>query len=249
MDKFVQFIIDWANSNPVFVLILFCFIIFVPACFLLLAMVAFFQGREVSFWPPKIGKKLEILAISNGEVSLSGLAQELSSAHAADAVAIQQVRAELRFLGVSSQFLYTRESFVEVLTDRKIKMKILLLNPFSEHARMLENMENLPVVENITTSARNMYDIARFNSNINIRFYDEVPYFRIMLVDRSCCLVSFYSEKRNNPQLMFCNNEKNQSFISVYDRMFETIWEKSIGYDSVFSSEKDENAKIYSIDQ
>lgn len=55
MDRFF----DWLSNNPVATAILLSIIGVVVLIIIIIYTVAFFQGRSISFWPPKVGEKLK----------------------------------------------------------------------------------------------------------------------------------------------------------------------------------------------
>jgi hypothetical protein len=86
MDAFFS----WLSSNPVVANVLIVALGAVVLSVVLIYLVAFFQGREVSFWPPKLGKKpvtlssaqarLEQAKVAFSEWDASHLRQRLASA-------------------------------------------------------------------------------------------------------------------------------------------------------------------------
>jgi hypothetical protein len=70
--------------------------------------------------------------------------------------------------------------------------------------------------------------------NIELRFYEEIPAFRLMFVDDEICLASTYILGKGDgsqlPQLHIVRQSASQDINSLYygfHQYFENIWEKS----------------------
>lgn len=209
--------------------LLIYFIIFFSILIVILIAIAVKQGREVSIWPPVIGKKVvtKTKHLQKTEESYSGFCADYENAHLADTDAINQTNKSFEFMGVSSQFLYTREGFLKLLSNRGIKFKFLLLDPSSDHAISLEKSEGIPVRRNILSSTLNLLDLKSSNNSIEVRFYNKKPVFRITLVNRDKCFISYYSSTRDNPQISFEDKNRTKSLFIPFSGIFDNEWESA----------------------
>ena len=58
-------LLKWLSTNPVVMITLLIAFFILIVLVILVYLVAFFQGREISFWPPKIGPKPKLKTITN----------------------------------------------------------------------------------------------------------------------------------------------------------------------------------------
>jgi len=225
MDKLIEFFIE----NSGYLNIVLAIGLLLVGFFIVIILVGFIQGRKIGLWPPSIGER-----VNNSEINVSpttsiietysGYSADYENAHKADAEAIESATRHFDFLGVSSQFLYTREGFIDFLSNRAIEFRFLLLDPTSSHASIIEEKEGIPLRRNIVTSAHNLLDMRIRNHSICIKFYNQEPRFRIIATDRKRCFVSYYSATQNNPQICFDNRKNGRSLLVPFLGIFDDLW-------------------------
>lgn len=228
-------LLDFFLKNPEYLAGLIGFAAILSLVVLIVAIIAFVQGREVAIGPIKFGQsqlKKENADTSkppsvDHQTAASGFVSDYPNAHKADVAAMANTTSSLDFLGISSQFLYTREGFLKFAENRAIAFRFLLLDPRSYYANQLEQLEGIPVRRNIITSARNLLDLSSKNPRIRIRFYKREPFFRVLNVDHSMSFVSYYGTTQNNPNISFRQTSEGTSFVSPMLALFERYWDES----------------------
>ena len=90
----------------------------------------------------------------------------------------------------------------------------------------------------VINSLRTIADLRRQYSNINVRFYKGNQMFRLMLIDDSLCLLSYYVMGQGDgsqlPQVhivKLSNETEVKSFYWPFKRYFNELWEKSEVWD------------------
>lgn len=248
MEKLLEYLLN--NSVLSYAIILI--VILLIGIVITMLVIAFIQGREIKLWPPSIGKRDNQKHIgsniSSALVSVktySGYCSDYENAHRADSDAIKETVGKFEFLGISSQFLYTREGFINFFSNRAIEFKFLLLDPESKYTEQLEKQEGIPVRRNIISSIYNLLDLKPKNNSIEIRLYNRPPLFRIIAIDRSKCFVGYYSATHNNPQVSFTRGNQNRSFAVPFLRIFDEIWEegKPVDYEYLSKFNSPSNSK------
>jgi hypothetical protein len=148
---------------------------------------------------------------------------------------------ELKFLGIGASKLTRENEFTEALsrcTPSK-QIKFLLLNP--EDARLIQAARNFnrPTEEyknNVKKSLQIISTLKRDRAfNIEVRFYATEPVFRLMFIDSSLCLFSYYElgkgEGSQLPQLHIVKADENKpNAESIYyplEKYFDKLWEES----------------------
>ncbi len=229
---------NWLSSNPIITIVFLVIIGIAVSAVVIIYFVAFFQGRSISFWPPKIGEELskesdllEKQGISKVLLTQTGIVDILKNAQQADDIGLEEVTKSYWFMGISSQYAYTQVRFRERLSERGRQCRFLLLNPDSSYIKTVEEREGAQIKQNILTTIENIKEIRqRSNPNIEVRLYDELPIFRLVIVNEAKCFVSYYSTRRGvaNPQLIFEDTKNDTSFYTPFLNLFLWYWEKSI---------------------
>ena len=141
-------------------------------------------------------------------------------------------------MGVSAQYVRSAEAFLKYLPDYKRRMckyRFLLLNPKSpyleQHTRR-EGRSASVVAGVIRNSIDELKDFqSRNNLTIEIRLYDDLPVFRILIIDKKLCYVSFYGNLQgiDTPQMVFKKvTGEDVSFYSPFESLYELYWGKSV---------------------
>lgn len=155
--------------------------------------------------------------------------------------ALKLCKNELKFLGIGASKLTREEEFTNTLsrciTDRPIKL--LLLNP--EDSRLVKAAQrfgkpNDEYKNNVLGSLRKISELKNKRAfNIEVRFYSTEPVFRLMFIDSSLCLFSYYElgkgEGSQLPQLHIIKaDESKPNADSIYyplEKYFDELWEES----------------------
>jgi hypothetical protein len=178
-------------------------------------------------------------------IGLVGADAEISSgidyAHA-----LNMVSSSLDFLGIgASKLTQVQKAFEDAVNrcDRPGRpIRFLLSNPknvdleriaqkagVDHEAYKLKVAESLRVIANLRNSRA---------KNIELRFYEEIPAFRLMFIDDEICLASHYILGKGDgsqlPQLHIIRQRASQDINSLFfgfHQYFENIWEKSKAWD------------------
>jgi hypothetical protein len=143
----------------------------------------------------------------------------------------------LSFLGIGASKLTETEEFEQALKrcsdDRPIRF--LLFEPTNEKLIEAAKRAKRPVEEYRNIVLKSLQTIAQLkrdrNFNIEVRFYQNTPIFRLMLIDDSLCLMSYNifgkGDGSDFPQLHFIKSsgtQKEKSFYHPFNLYFEQQW-------------------------
>lgn len=157
--------------------------------------------------------------------------------------ALSLCRNTLNFLGIGARKLTTESEFENALRRCKDTepIKFLLCKP--EH-RQLEDaaarfgVERQEYRKRVIDSIRTIARLKEKYPNIEVRFYQEFQWFRLMFIDDSICLFSYNlmgeGDGSQLPQLHLATKQGERevhSFYHVFARYFNDLWEKSEDWD------------------
>lgn len=160
--------------------------------------------------------------------------------------ALKMVSSSLDFLGIgASKLTEKREAFEQAINrcDRPGRsIRFLLSSPHNSALREIarkagvdQSAYQVKVRESLRVIA--MLKNAR-SKNIEVRFYEEIPAFRLMFIDDELCLTSYYILGKGDgsqlPQLQIIRKGTSQDTDSLYygfHEYFDNIWEKSSPWD------------------
>ncbi len=127
-----------------------------------------------------------------------------------------------------------RGKIAEILITRSIteniKVKILLLNPFSNSAenrnKELNNLnkKDFPLGAIGHTVISNTRKLLERKSGIELRYYDAKPILRIFIIDE-LAFVSYYLSNKEGHDTQLTVIEKGSDMFKGFERMFEILWE------------------------
>lgn len=166
-----------------------------------------------------------------------GLLSAKESAHEVDDVALREATASYWFMGISALYLRTEREFLKGPYMAGRSYRFLLLDPASTHVESVEEREEKEkgrVKENIRETINEISLIRSVSgANIQVRLYDELPTFRIIIVNEAKCYVSFYSRQPGvfNPLMIFRSAEDSKddkSFYTPFLNYFIHYWEISV---------------------
>lgn len=161
---------------------------------------------------------------------------------------------EICFIGIGAlKWIEEKETFED--TIRRIcghqcgKIRFLLLNPDSDAARTLDVSMNKrgekKVSEKIRRSLENINEVVMklnkeagsldYTSNFQIRLYNQIPIYRLILLDYSCAYFSFYrlgSDGSRIRQFVVrpikkASKKFSNNIYEVLKEYFETLWKSN----------------------
>ena len=162
-----------------------------------------------------------------------GLVAIYESAHETRSSTLEEATRNFWFMGVSVQYICSADAFREIIRKRQgCQYRFLLLNPDSEYVEDLERegMAKEVIASYIRVSIGDLMDMReRFNPNIEVKLYSELPTFRIIITNRKKCYVGFYSTTQGifAPQMVFEEAASEMSFYIPFHSLFEQYWEKA----------------------
>jgi hypothetical protein len=152
--------------------------------------------------------------------SIHGLTSALSGARDIRILAI-------RGLGL---FALTDSVLRDALLENQLRVKcrILMLLPTSTHvaARASELGEDAETLrQGILLATRAVDELRALNISVELRFYDRLPVFRLLLIDRTAFVSAYlpYTEGHDSTTLTL-DGFRRQSLYDVFDRVFEEQW-------------------------
>ena len=159
--------------------------------------------------------------------------------------ALNMCNSDLEFLGIGASKLTRLREFEGAINrcsrpDRAIKF--LLSRPDAEPLRKIATLAGRDPGEYQHTVQESLRMIADFEKrrgkNIEVRFYEDFPAFRIMFVNDSTCLVSHYvlgkGDGSNLPQLQLIklsDVEDIKSLFYGFRYYFDSIWRDAKPWD------------------
>ncbi len=154
------------------------------------------------------------------------------------------IKNEFIFLGIGASKLTDQKQEFEqaiqnCMQDRPVRL--LLCKPTSEMLIDAANRFGKPVEEyneRVITSLRYISNLKSKYKNIQVRFYEKIPIFRMMFVDNSICLLSYNVTGEGDgsqlPQIHVVNKTRERAINSLYYslmRYFKDLWEESYEWD------------------
>jgi len=138
-----------------------------------------------------------------------------------------------RFLGVSAEFVVNSKEFKEVVkkkvSQENCYFEFLLLSPdaktpIRKHADS-EGITEDGLRKRIQAYNSDLQQLASdLQGRIEVRFYEGLPIFRLVIVDDEICYVSYYGTKGrkgvNTPQLVFRKTDYSiyNAFLNYYEK-------------------------------
>lgn len=151
----------------------------------------------------------------------------------------------LDFLGIGASKLSSETEFEAALlrcqrTDRPVRL--LLCRP--DNAKLLRMAQNAgrdpsDYQKRVSVSLRLIADMRSSRSwNIDVRFYQDIPTFRLMFINDEICLASHYVLGKGSgselPQLQLVKRSASRDVDSLYyafDSYFERLWSEAASWD------------------
>jgi hypothetical protein len=162
------------------------------------------------------------------------------------AKALDLVSSSLDFLGIGASKLTQETENFQGAVDRCDRagrpIRFLLSSPGSTDLKRIAQkagVNNNAYKQKVTESLRIIANLKiQRAKNIEVRFYDEIPAFRLMFIDDELCLASHYILGKGDgsqlPQLHVVRQIASQDVNSLYfgfHEYFENIWENSKEWD------------------
>lgn len=152
-------------------------------------------------------------------------------------------RNTLSFLGIGARKLTGESEFEKAIRRCKETEPVRFLLCRPEH-KQLEDAEARFGVDRqeyrkrVIDSIRIIARLREKYPNIEVRFYQEFQWFRLMFIDRSICLVSYNlmgeGDGSQLPQLHLSTRQGERevdSFYHVFARYFDDLWDRSECWD------------------
>ncbi|OGR00424.1 MAG: hypothetical protein A2511_10465 [Deltaproteobacteria bacterium RIFOXYD12_FULL_50_9] len=149
----------------------------------------------------------------------------------------------LSFLGIGASKLTEIIEFEQALErcSDDNPVRFLLFEPTNEKLTEAAMRANRPVEEYRNIVLKSLQTIAQLkrnrNFNIEVRFYQATPIFRLMLIDDSLCLLSYNifgkGDGSDFPQLHLIKSigaQKEKSFYHPLNLYFEQQWNEGIAW-------------------
>lgn len=149
------------------------------------------------------------------------------------------------FLGIgASKLTQNQKAFRDVIDrcNRATPVRLLLGRPDAVELERFAQMAGKDKDSYKRTVTESLRFIARLRNgeakNISVRFYEQFPAFRLMFIDESICLMSYYimgkGDGSNLPQLHVVKTPGSQDTQALYfgfAEYFEKIWNNSNEWD------------------
>ena len=157
--------------------------------------------------------------------------------------ALSLCRNKLHFLGIGARKLTTEREFENAISRCKdtARIKFLLCKP--DHKQLQDaavrfGVDREEYKKRVIDSIRTIARLKEKYPNIEVRFYQEFQWFRLMFIDDSICLFSYnlmgQGDGSQLPQLHLATKQGERevdSFYYVFARYFNDLWDKSEDWD------------------
>lgn len=149
----------------------------------------------------------------------------------------------LKFLGIGAGKLTIESEFENAIRRCKDTESIRFLLCKPDHRQLEEaaarfGVERQEYRKRVIDSLRRISRLKEKYPNIEVRFYEEFQWFRLMFIDDSICLFSYNlmgeGDGSQLPQLHIATKQGGRevdSFYHVFARYFKDLWDKSEEWD------------------
>jgi hypothetical protein len=158
--------------------------------------------------------------------------------------ALSMCKHSFHFLGIGAAKLTQNQSDFRQAIDRCYStepVKLLLGRPDAEELKRFATMagkDHEAYQKTVRESLRFIASLRSEEKNIEVRFYNQFPAFRLMIVDDSVCLMSYYIMGKGDgsglPQLHIIRQRGSQDTESLYfgfKEYFQKMWDASTDWD------------------
>lgn len=238
----LQFILNFSLNIAVFISVLLAelslwWLVIVPISFLIVSILMWKQLNEVILYLWHKLNRFESIGVIDCDQEIgNGMNYHY---------ALVACKDELRFLGIGASKLTSDSEFINTVTRCRPEkaIQLLLLNPTDirlVRAAQRFGREREEYRRIVVSSLRTIADIKNSRAfNMEVRFYDIEPIFRLMFIDNSICLVSYYvlgeGDGSQLPQLHLLRATEavscSSSFYRAFELYFDDLWERSQSWD------------------
>ena len=236
MDTFLNFL----TTNPSFLTAIIATIAVLVLFFVVIYLVAFLQGREISFYPAKIGVKPDKAQVSRkADGKVAGNSPIFLSDRTSFDTPIQE-RLEksqtVYLLGLNLvNFVIQNQDIIELKALGGCKFKIITLSPdFFQYKELFPGWHGgLRRKDDLDHALSNIEHIMGKSENIQVKFLSFPPPFSLLAINpdrpEGEVQVEFYTyEKDSNKRPHFIlKNLGNEKWFDFFRSEFEKAWEKA----------------------
>ena len=236
MDTFLNFL----TTNPSFLTAIIATIAVLVLFFVVIYLVAFLQGREISFYPAKIGAKPDKAQVSRkADGKVSGNSPIFLSDRTSFDTPIQERLEKAQtvyLLGLNLvNFVIQNQDIIELKALGGCKFKIITLSPnFFQYKELFPGWHGgLRRKDDLDHALSNIEHIMGKSENIQVRFLSFPPPFSLLAINpdrpEGEVQVEFYTyEKDSNKRPHFIlKNLGNEKWFDFFRSEFEKAWEKA----------------------
>lgn len=211
----------------------------------LIYIIAFFQGRGIAFWPPKIGAKPKNGKFSKTKEQITPCFSELGIIkyyqHRNESALLKHINELLeeaqiiKFLGIKGVNIFpgrhiTEKEIAVVKNNRKKNIKILLLDPVSKYLEQrVQDIghTSLKHKKDITHAVDDVETLIQEAKGINVEYflYDFMPVWHLLFIDDRLFLAFYLKEVRGEDSPCI-ELQKDSPLYFAFDRYFDEIWKE-----------------------
>jgi hypothetical protein len=232
MDTLIKFLVN----NPALLTTLIAAVVLSLLSIILIFVVAFIQGREVSFYPPKIGAKLD-------KTDLSGKKGLFSTVEIVDRAGFSipiQKRLEnaqtVYIMGLNLvNFVTQYQTIIESKALAGCKFKILTLSTdIFQHQELFPGWHgSLRRKDDLEYSLKTIEHLLNKSGNIQIRFLAFPPPFSLFIINPErpdgeiqVELYTYEDDPNKRPHFVL-KNPPNEKWFNYFRAEFEQAWENA----------------------
>lgn len=239
-------LIKWLTINPIAGTIALATFAIVILAAIIIYLVAFFQGRELSFWPPKIGSKPHKRSPSDtpkySETASTAAGIMLEDRRAFSTPFEQRIASvqNVYLLGINLVGIVTHhESFIKERAKEGCVFRILMVDPrfFTDHDFPAYWTGGPRRKEHLLQSVEDLVHIRQETQNLKIRFLQLPPPFSLLMIDHETdhgeVRVEFYTYNENvseRPHFIL-KKEQNKYWYDFFVNEFDVAWNEASPYE------------------
>jgi hypothetical protein len=220
--------LTWLSSNPVASTAITFTVGIIVLVVSILYIVAFFQGRDISFWPPSIGQKTNSYSKSSSSVTLKDRSEYAQTFEKSLSQAKNVALSGSNLVGVLTHY----KGFIQAKAETGCKFRFLLTHPEfypdsgkQTKAAKIETLNAFQILSDLSK-----------NENIEYRVMTFQPQFSLLIVNpgisESAIQVEIYpyqSIASDRPHFLLYQKD-NSKWYSFFYEQFETAWKNAQEY-------------------
>lgn len=247
-------IITWIASGSIVSLIFFSLLVFAALTLLIVYLISFFQGREISFWPPKIGKKDSVKKIEAQKRNINKFTKSEVEDKSLQLISSESIFLDAEFNHCKSIYISGMNlrrtitnyyGFFEQKLTSGANLKFILVDPNSDAISFIaernyvykDKSKLIATIESTLSSLSQLSSIESKRGTIEVKLLSHVPSFGLILFDPELSsgkikidIYPYRVPPDNYPSFYVKKNVEKLWFKFFYEQ-FYLLWDAAHPYD------------------